>query len=169
MINEINYLEKVQVVPEDSPTINKKDVMLQRTWVLWENYQHIQERNSKTNEKDKDYNLLIKKVVTFDDLITFWQFWNVYPGSHPKEVFYDGENFNLYFDSKKRIDGLNLFTENISPKWEDSQNSNGKIFQIQFDIKEDMNEFLDVVKDYWLKLVLYLIGESLPCNHLVRF
>eukprot|EP00340_Litonotus_pictus_P001139 CAMPEP_0170518768 /NCGR_PEP_ID=MMETSP0209-20121228/4376_1 /TAXON_ID=665100 ORGANISM="Litonotus pictus, Strain P1" /NCGR_SAMPLE_ID=MMETSP0209 /ASSEMBLY_ACC=CAM_ASM_000301 /LENGTH=231 /DNA_ID=CAMNT_0010804449 /DNA_START=1 /DNA_END=696 /DNA_ORIENTATION=+ len=169
MINETTYLEKVQAVSEDSSVVEKKMVDFQRTWVFWENYLTTEEnRNTNNENKDKDWNAQIKKVFSFSDLITFWQFWNSYPGSNPKDLFYDGDRFMLFFESRKRIDGLNLFAENISPKWEDSQNAGGRIFQLQYDIKKDLDEFLEFIKDYWLKLVLFLIGESLPCSHLVN-
>lgn len=169
MINETTELKEVHAVPEDSTTVEKNKVDLQRVWVLWENYLSTEDsKHNKNMEKDKDWNAQIKKVFTFNDLITFWQFYNNYQGSDPKNIFYDGERYMMFFESKKRIDGLNLFAENISPKWEDSQNAGGRILQLQYDIQQDLEMFLDVAKNFWLRLILLLIGESLPCSHLVR-
>ncbi len=54
-----------------------------RSWVFWENYE------AKGSAK-MDWNDSIKKIFNFDDIISFWQFWNNYPGSNPSNVFYDG-------------------------------------------------------------------------------
>jgi hypothetical protein len=167
---ETTYLDKVQAIPEDSKLVNKNIVEFQRSWVFWENYlggNTFEDRNNQNNSENKDWGAQIKKVITFSDLITFWQFWNTYPGSHPKDLFFNGERFVQFFSSKKRIDGLNLFCENISPKWEDSQNSGGRILQLQYDIKDDLDGFLNCSEEYWLRLVLELVGESLPCSKLV--
>ena len=44
----------------------------------------------KKNEKI-DYSELIKPIFTFNTIIDFWQFWNLYPGNSPSKLFYDGE------------------------------------------------------------------------------
>lgn len=168
MINEKTLLDESQAVKEDSLVVEKNKVSFQRTWVFWENYtQEPMDKKEPQNNKDKDWNDQIKKIFSFSDLISFWQFWNNYPGSDPRNVFFDGERFMKYFESRKRIDGLNLFVENIAPQWEDSQNNGGKIIQLEYDISKDLTEFLDQIKETWLKIVLLLIGESLPCSNLV--
>ena len=58
--------------------------------------------------------------------------------------------------------------EGVSPEWEDPQNTGGLIYSMQYEIRKDLGEFLDNIKDFWLKLMLFLIGESLPCANLVR-
>ena len=73
--NEINLEEK------DSIQINK--VKLAREWTFWENYE--------MKDKKVDYSELIKPIYTFDTIIDFWQFWNLYPGNNPSNLFYDGE------------------------------------------------------------------------------
>ena len=73
--NDINYEEK------DSIEINK--VKLAREWTFWENYE--------MKDKKVDYSELIKPIYTFDTIIDFWQFWNLYPGNTPSNLFYDGE------------------------------------------------------------------------------
>ena len=73
--NDINYEEK------DSIEINK--VKLAREWTFWENYE--------MKDKKVDYSELIKPIYTFDTIIDFWQFWNLYPGNNPSNLFYDGE------------------------------------------------------------------------------
>ena len=86
MENEKNVFTKVQA-PEESDQVNLNEVKLQRTWVFWENYQFQQTQDS------TDWNKKINKIFKFSDIISFWQFWNHYKGSDPKEVFFDGERF----------------------------------------------------------------------------
>ena len=73
--NDINLEEK------DSIEINK--VKLAREWTFWENYE--------MKDKKVDYSELIKPIYNFDTIIDFWQFWNLYPGNNPSNLFYDGE------------------------------------------------------------------------------
>ena len=56
-----------------------------------------------------------------------------------------------------------MFVKNIQPKWEDPQNAGGRILQLAYEIKDELNDFLDYTEEYLLKLILYVIGESLPC------
>ena len=58
--------------------------------------------------------------------------------------------------------GLNLFQKGISPKWEDQNNNYGRSLVLQYDIRSDLEDFLAVIKDYWLNLILLLISESIP-------
>lgn len=160
MINE-NKLSNTSQATDDISEIELTKVELKRVWIFWENYQ-FKEGGSSNNWDDS-----IKKVLSFSDLITFWQFWNNYPGAIPKNFVFDGERMVYYFENKRRIDGLNLFAEGIAPKWEDPQNSGGRILHLLYDIKQDLHEFLDLIEEYWLKLVLLLIGESLPASKYV--
>jgi hypothetical protein len=76
---------QVQAPPEDE-TVDESIVKLQRRWAFWENY------DPKTGSGAKlDYAQSLKEIFRFDDIITFWQFWNQYPGSVPSNVFYNGE------------------------------------------------------------------------------
>lgn len=63
---------------EESTTIEKDKVLLNREWTFWENY------DSKSKEI-KDYSTLTKELFTFSDIISFWQFWNNYPGNDSKK------------------------------------------------------------------------------------
>jgi hypothetical protein len=159
MINETNNTDTSQATEEISE-IELNKVEFQRSWVFWENYQQKEGGNSSWEDS-------IKKVVQFSDLITFWQFWNNYPGAVPKNFVFDGERLVYYFENKKRIDGLNLFVEGVVPKWEDPKNSGGRILHLLYDIKQDLHEFLFYMEESWLKLVLLLIGESMPASKYV--
>ena len=88
----------------------KEKVLLNRSWSFWENYE------TKTRES-KDYSKLLKEIFTFEDLISFWQFWNKYPGSDTKQIFYNGECIKYFFKEKYRIIAMNLFEKGIKPEW----------------------------------------------------
>lgn len=83
MENDSTLYTKVQAPPE-SETIEKELVSLRRTWVFWENYE------AKFGIK-LDWADTLKEIFEFNELISFWQFWNNYPGSNLSEVFYNGE------------------------------------------------------------------------------
>jgi hypothetical protein len=63
---------------------------------------------------------------------------------------------------------LNLFEEGISPKWEDPKNKEGKVLALAYLINEKLDEFLTQVQNYWIKLILYLIGESVDGSKYVK-
>jgi hypothetical protein len=60
-----------------------------------------------------------------------------------------------------------LFVRGISPKWEDPQNKGGKYFTLEYIIKDDIDRFLPVFRDSWLKLMLSVIGESIEAAQYV--
>jgi len=82
MDNNENFFSQVQAQEEDS-TVDLNSVKLMRSWVFWENYE------AKGGAK-MDWNDSIKRIFSFNDIISFWQFWNNYPGSNPSSIFYDG-------------------------------------------------------------------------------
>jgi hypothetical protein len=75
-------------IPDENDTVDENIVKLQREWVIWENY------DAKTGER-LDYSKTLQKIFTFDDIVSFWQFWNNYPGSEPSYIFYNGERIRL--------------------------------------------------------------------------
>jgi hypothetical protein len=70
--------------PQESSAIDQSLVKLQRTWVFWENYE------SKSGDK-LEWSQSIKKIFSFNDIISLWQFLNNYLGSNPSNIFYNGE------------------------------------------------------------------------------
>ena len=64
---------------EESDTIEQDKVILNRSWSFWENYENRNKRN----------NYMIKEIYSFDNIISFWQFWNQYPGNETKAIFFD--------------------------------------------------------------------------------
>lgn len=74
-----------------------------------------------------------------------------------------------FYDEKLRIVGLNLFEQGISPKWEDPRNNYGRTLTMQYTIKEseDLETFLTTSQNYWLKLMLLVVGESVESSKFV--
>jgi hypothetical protein len=77
-----NIIKQVQA-PLESETVELEKVKLDRTWVFWENY------DAKIGKLE--YEKSIKQIFKFSDILSFWQFWNNYPGSDPSFIFYNGE------------------------------------------------------------------------------
>ena len=140
---------------EESDVISKEKVKLNRSWSFWENYQI-------KNNSEKGYSDLLKEIYSFDDLISFWQFWNKYPGNDTKNIFYNGEYISYFFDEKYRIIAMNLFVKGIKPEWEDVKNKKGKTLILEYEVKKNIDGFLSAVTESWIKLLCYLIGEQIP-------
>ena len=146
---------------EESSTIEKDKVILNRSWSFWENYES-------KNKDELNYSELLKEIYTFNDIISFWQFWNNYIGSDPKKIFYNGEYISYFFKEKYRIIAINLFVKGIRPEWEDDKNKKGKIFILEYAVKYDLDVFLKTVAESWLKLVISLIGEEIPFSDYIN-
>ena len=117
---------------ETSLEKDQEKLRLNRTWAFWENY------DTKTHE-EKDYTKLLKEIYSFNDLISFWQFWNKYPGSDTKNIFYNGDCIKYFFKEKYRIIAMNLFVKGIKPEWEDKKNKGGKVLILEYIINEIPN------------------------------
>ena len=158
--------EPSESILEESNTIEKSKVLLNREWSFWENY------DTKSKE-EKDYSKFLKEIYAFNDIISFWQFWNNYPGNDIKKIFYDGECLRYFFEEKYRIIAMNIFQKGIKPEWEDKKNNKGNILTLSYTIKnDDVDEFLIKAQDLWVQLICLLIGETLPfCGNIngIRF
>ena len=149
--------ENSEIIVESS-TIEKEKITLKRNWSFWESY--ITKEKSSTGYCD-----LLKEIYSFNDIISFWQFWNKYPGNDAKKIFYNGEYVTYFFEQKYRINALNVFVKGIRPEWEDEKNKKGKIFISEYQIdnnKSDLEKFLSAANEIWNKLLIFLIGEQLP-------
>ena len=111
-------MEKLDTDLEETATIEKSKVLLNREWSFWENY----EPKDQKDQKESDYSKLLKEIFTFNDIISFWQFWNHYPGNDIKKIFFDGEYLHYFFKEKYRIIAINVFQKDIRPEWEDKKN-----------------------------------------------
>ena len=142
---------------DESDTIEKDKVILNRSWSFWENYE------TKTS---KSY--VVKEIYNFDDIISFWQFWNKYPGNEIKNVFYNGEYIKYFFKEKYRISAINLFEKGIRPEWEDEKNRGGNILTLEYGAKEFEDSIFSILSESWVKLMCYIIGETLPYNKYIN-
>ena len=129
-------------------------VKFKKSWTFWETYV------SKTT--DLSFENSNKLIFKWDDLITFFQFWNKYPGRDIKNILFDGNNLKYFFKEKYRINAMNIFQEGIKPMWEDEQNKGGKYFQLDYKIKNDeMDTFSELANVHWKKIALCTMGGSI--------
>ena len=156
MDGEAALIENQTIPIKESNVIEEKKVRLNREWSFWENYEPKEK-----NQKNLDYSMFLKNIYTFNDLISFWQFWNKYPGSTPSKIFYNGEVIRYFFREKYRIIAMNLFQSGIRPEWEDEKNKKGKVLTLEYLVSTDLDKFMDTVEKTWTSLMLSLIGENL--------
>ena len=72
---------------EESNEVPLQKVQFAKKWTFWENY----EMKEKDKTKKGDYTNLMKPILAIENIIQFWQFWNIYPGREPGNIFYNGE------------------------------------------------------------------------------
>ena len=153
--NQITKTAKDIITPEIKKDIPLNAVKFSKTWTFWETYI--------SKEKKLEYNDSNKLIFKWDDIITFFQFWNKYPGRDIKNILFDGNNLKYFFNEKYRINSMNIFQEGIKPMWEDDQNKGGKYFQLDYKIKSDeMDTFSELANIHWKKLALTTMGGSIP-------
>ena len=153
--NQITKTAKDIITPEIKKDIPLNAVKFSKTWTFWETYI--------SKEKKLEYNDSNKLIFKWDDIITFFQFWNKYPGRDIKNILFDGNNLKYFFNEKYRINSMNIFQEGIKPMWEDEQNKGGKYFQLDYKIKSDeMDTFSELANIHWKKLALTTMGGSIP-------
>ena len=163
----ITKTEKDKITPEKKVDIPLSSVKFLKTWAFWESYA------PKSKETNLSYDAANKKIFTWSDLITFFQFWNKYPGKDFRNIFFDGRNVKFFFAEKYRINSMNIFQEGIKPMWEDEKNKGGKYYQLDYQVqKERMEEFALPANNNWKKLILMTMGGTLPyADHIngIRF
>ena len=143
------------IIPPKKLDISLPAVKFSKSWAFWENYS--------TKEKKLSYLESNKQIFKWDDIITFFQFWNKYPGNDIKNIFFDGQDLKYFFKEKYRINSINIFIEGIKPMWEDEQNKGGKYFQLDYRVNiEKINDFITASNYQWKKLALNLMGMNLP-------
>ena len=146
--NDIITPEKKVDIPLNSVTFNK-------SWTFWESYL------SKTVKLS--YDDANRKIFKWNDIISFFQFWNNYPGKDIKNIFFDGYIVKFFFNEKYRINSMNIFQDGIKPMWEDEKNKNGKYLQLEYQIKiDDIEKFSQISSLYWKKLALITMGGTIP-------
>ena len=143
------------ITPEKKSDIPFSSVKFSKTWTFWESYI--------SKDIKLSYNEANKQIFQWNDIISFFQFWNKYPGKDIKNIFFDGYNVKFFFKEKYRINSMNIFQKGIKPMWEDEKNKGGKYFQMDYQIQKDqMEKFSELANFHWKKLALSTMGGTLP-------
>ena len=143
------------ITPEKKSDIPFSSVKFSKTWTFWESYI--------SKDIKLSYNEANKQIFQWNDIISFFQFWNKYPGKDIKNIFFDGYNVKFFFKEKYRINSMNIFQEGIKPMWEDEKNKGGKYFQMDYQIQKDqMEKFSELANFHWKKLALSTMGGIIP-------
>ncbi|KAL0079776.1 translation initiation factor eIF 4e-like domain-containing protein [Phycomyces blakesleeanus] len=106
---------------------------LQNTWTLW-----FDNPGKKANTQSWSQNL--KEIVSIDTVEDFWGVYNNISKVNHLEI-----SSNFHF-----------FKKGVRPEWEDPMNAEGGKFGIQF----PRNRTGEAINDYWLHLLLAMIGEQ---------
>ena len=64
---------------EESDTIELEKVLLNSSRSFWENHES-KNKNKKKSSPKVDYSETVKEIYTFDNILSFRQFLNKYPG-----------------------------------------------------------------------------------------
>lgn len=70
-----------------------------------------------------------------------------------------------FFKEKYRISAINLFQKGIRPEWEDDRNKNGYTLMLEYIVKDNIEQFYTLVTEKWVKLMCFLIGETIPYSN----
>ena len=147
-----NSNEIVSPLKSDIPL---SSVRFSKSWTFWESYF--------SKSINLSYEEANKEIFKWSDIITFFQFWNKYPGNNIKNIFFDGNNIKYFFNENYRINSMNIFIDGIKPMWEDPKNKGGKCLQLEYKIqKEKMDDFSIAANYQWKKLALCTMGMSIP-------
>jgi len=152
-------------IVSETDKIEFSKVELKREWGFWESY------STKDGNTQNDYSNLLKNIYSFNNIISFWQFWNNYPGSDISNIFFDGEKLKFFFEEKYRIVGLNLFEKNTKPDYDiEPLKDNCVIYTLEFSLAsqhqnsdkiKDINSLSYAISREWIKLICMLIGETM--------
>ena len=161
---ESNIITKTSkdIISPKKQGIPLSSVQFSHSWVFWEIY------SSKSVQLN--YEEANKPIFKWNDIITFFQFWNKYPGSDLNNIFYDGNSVKYHFKEKLRIISVNIFKDGIKPLWEDDNNNGGKYFQIDYLILNPslMGEFTKRANHNWKKLALCTMGGAIPGTEFIN-
>ena len=76
------------ITPQKKADIPYSSVKFSKSWSFYESY------TGKTVKLN--YDEANKLIYKWDDLISFFQFWNKYPGNDIKNIFFDGYNSKFF-------------------------------------------------------------------------
>ncbi|KAI8992014.1 translation initiation factor eIF 4e-like domain-containing protein [Mycotypha africana] len=117
---------------EDPKNYNVKHP-LQNTWTLW--FDNPGKKASATNWSQN-----LKEIV---DVNTVEDFWGVH-------------NNIVKVNHLEISSNYHIFKKGVRPEWEDPVNASGGKFSIQF----PRNRTGEAINDYWLNLILAMLGEQ---------
>ncbi|ORZ01250.1 translation initiation factor eIF 4e-like domain-containing protein [Syncephalastrum racemosum] len=135
--NNNGEAEPVTTVFHDRINYNVKHP-LHNSWTLW-----FDNPGKKASVSSWSQNL--KEIVTLETVEDFWGVYN-----NIAKVNHLDTNSNYHF-----------FKKGIRPEWEDPANTNGGKFSIQFPRARTG----DKINEYWLNLLLAMIGEQFEHEH----
>lgn len=148
-LNEIMQAAQIDV---------SKPLMLQYSWVLWEQVSSEFSRGNNTNYQD-----CMKPLATFNSVQGFWQLWNKLP--QPSDLLGQKSMSRIAEDGMSRtVDALMIFRENVKPMWEDPANHKGGHFEIKITPTEYPPNMVDEI---WNNIVLSVIGGGIDSFPLV--
>ncbi len=151
------------IIPEKKNDIPLSSIQFSKSWAFWESYV------PKIKSEKLSYDDLNKQIFQWHDLITFFQFWNKYPGNDIRNIFFDGNNVKFFFNEKYRINSMNIFKEDIKPMWEDERNKGGNYFQLDYQVQIDkIDIFINAANHNWKKLVLNTMGGISPYSEFIN-
>ena len=154
---ELKFASKssTEVISQSKRDIPLSSVQFSKSWTFWESYI--------SKSINLSYEEANKAIFKWSDIITFFQFWNKYPGNNLKNIFFDGNNIKYFFNDNYRINSINIFIDGIKPMWEDPKNKGGKSLQLEYKIpKEKIDDFFTAANFQWKKLILCTMGMSIP-------
>ena len=156
-VKPITKTETDKITPEKKIGIPLSCVKFQKSWTFWESYV------PKDKSENLSYHEANKLIYKWSDLISFFQFWNKYPGSDFRNIFFDGNNIKFFFDKKYRINSMNIFQEGIKPMWEDEKNKGGNYYLLDYKVNKDqIEDFSKPANINWKKLALCIMGGTIP-------
>jgi translation initiation factor 4E len=131
-----------------------EDPPLHRRWKIWEMW-------SQNKEHSANFVSNMQEVGEFSSVFTFWQHWNYFPHADPARLFEDPETKVkvLVEGLNQSIEAIGVFVDGVRPAWEDPVNEKG----CDVCVRKYSGDFRKL-KEGWDKLVLSVIGESLPYN-----
>lgn len=150
--NQFNMDFKTVVKKGNSNKNIKKKYPLSTSWKF---YDHQKSGSD-------DYDKSTRYIGSFDDVITFWQYFNNIP--KPSQLFYQVNIGKPYYqlkkEDKREISSISLFRNDIKPKWEDPINAKGGEINLKKFYKKELSpiKYLDLL---WESLVLSCIGNNL--------
>ena len=129
---------------------------LERTWTIWEMW-------SQNPQNQENYKENMQPVGDFECLHSFWQHWNYLPHAVPSDLFYDLKSNQqpMVYPEQISVDAVSVFETGVIPAWEDPVNKTGCTVSVRRQVQPEK------IKEVWDRLVMSIIGESLPFSEQV--